>query len=119
MQDVAPSDYTTVIKEFLLDKFQNRVIIRGTANNWPHHSPNLNPLDFHSLGEAQIEACRNHAEIVEELINCVKSFAGSYYAETIRRTTTKVIERPRLFLNADGVTHWLPKISRFFVYFSH
>ena len=47
MQDGAPPHCTTLATAFLLEKFRGRVISRGTHINWPAHSPDLNPLDFH------------------------------------------------------------------------
>ena len=36
----------TAAKEFLLEKFNDLVISRGTDIIWPAHSTDVNPLDF-------------------------------------------------------------------------
>ena len=53
MQDGAPPHCTNSVLAFLNEKFQGRVISRRTANPWPAHSPDLNPLDFHFRAAAQ------------------------------------------------------------------
>ena len=78
MPDDSPPHCT---KEFLVNKFRNRVISHGTAINWSAYYPDLNPLDFSFRGEAQNKACRYRPKNIEGLIDCVKSFAASYEAE--------------------------------------
>ena len=39
MQDIAPTHCTNDVKEFLLNKFQNQIISRGSSIIWPAHSP--------------------------------------------------------------------------------
>ena len=53
MQDGAPPHYTRKAKQFLTEKFQRRVISRGTEIIWLAHSPDLNPFDFHFWAAAQ------------------------------------------------------------------
>ena len=102
MQDGAPPHCTTVAKKFLMEKFQERVISRGTAICWPAHSPDLNPLDFHFWGEAQQRVYQERPENIEGLIECVKNFAATYESSTIRRVAANVLKRSRECLNADG-----------------
>jgi hypothetical protein len=46
MQDGASSHTTKANLEFLLSKFQGRVISNKTNIIWPPKSPDMNPLDF-------------------------------------------------------------------------
>lgn len=98
MQDGAPPHCTTLAKDFLLEKFNGRVISRGTPINWPAHSPDLNPLDFHFWGEAQNHVYREQPESIESLIQCVKTFA----ATTIRKVADNVLKRAELCLTNNG-----------------
>lgn len=102
MQDGAPPHCTNDVKEFLLNKFQNRVISRGTSIIWPAHSPDLNPLDFHFWGEAQRKVCYQHPEDINSLIEFVKDFAAGYDKTTLRRVAQNVLKRARLCLSANG-----------------
>ena len=102
MQDGAPPHCTREAKEFLLDKFRGKVISRGTPINWPAHSPDLNPLDFHFWSEAQAEVYRKKPEDIESLIECVKTFAASYCSMTIRKVSTNVLKRAQLCVREQG-----------------
>ena len=39
-----PPHCTTLAEEFLIEKFQGRVISQGSPITWSAHSPDLNPL---------------------------------------------------------------------------
>lgn len=47
MQDGVSPHCTNAAIGFLNAKFHGRVISRRTANPWPSHNPDLNPVDFH------------------------------------------------------------------------
>ena len=102
MQDGAPSHCTTVAKEFLKDKFQGRVISRGTEIPWPAHSPDLNPLDFHFWAAAQKQVYSVKPASIGSLVECVKEFAEGYSENTIRNVCNTVLKRARLCLQAGG-----------------
>ena len=102
MQDGAPPHCTTLAKEFLIEKFQGRVISRGTPITWPAHSPDLNPLDFYFWGEAQQEVYREQPESIESLVQCVKRFAETREASTIERVAENVLKRAKMCLEANG-----------------
>lgn len=102
MQDGAPPHCTNLVKDFLLEKFQDRVISRGTPIIWPAHSPDLNPLDFHFWGVAQQQVYKEYPETIENLIDCVKSFAARYDSSVIERVAANVVKRAKLCLDANG-----------------
>ena len=102
MQDGATPHCTLVAKNFLQEKFQNRVISRGSAINWPARSPDLNPLDFHFWGTVQAEVYRAKPQTIENLVEYVRNFADSYDAEILRNAATNVLKRARLCIQADG-----------------
>ena len=88
--------------DFLIEKFQDRVISRGTPIIWPAHSPDLNPLDFHFGGMAQQQVYQEHPKTIESLIDCVKSFAARYDSSVIERVAANVVKRAKLCLDANG-----------------
>ena len=59
MQDGAPHHCTSLAKDFIIEKFQDRVISRGTPIIWPALSPDLNPLDFHFWGWHSSKCIKN------------------------------------------------------------
>ena len=98
-QDGAPPHCTNLAKEFLLKKFNGRVISRGTPISWPAHSPDLNPLDFHFWGEAQRHVYKEQPKSIEDLIQCVKAFAATYATSIINKVADNVLKRAALCLN--------------------
>ena len=65
MQDGASPHCTSLAKDFIIEKFQDRVINRGTPIILPAHSPDLNPLDLHFWGMAQQQVYQEHPETIE------------------------------------------------------
>ena len=89
-------------KDFLIEKFQDRVISRGTPIIWPAHYPDLNPLEIHFWGLAQQQVYQEHSETIESMIDCVKSFAARYDSSVIERVAANVVKRAKLCLDANG-----------------
>ena len=102
MQDGAPPHCTNAVLAFLNEKFRGRVISRRTANPWPAHSPDLNPLDFHFWAAAQNQVFKEKPDSMDSLVQCVTSFAEGYCKETIRRVSRNVLKRATLCLEAEG-----------------
>ena len=102
MQDGAPVHCTTEAKQFLVEKFQGRVISRGTANAWPAHSPDINPLDFYFWAVAQKRVYEAKPSTIAELINVVKQFASEIRKEVLENVALDVLERARLCLQVNG-----------------
>ena len=102
MQDGAPPHCTNLSKQFLLEKFNHRVISRGTPVAWPAHSPDLNPLDFHFWGVAQQHVYREQPDNIEALIQCVSAFAATYDSGTIRKVSENVLKRAKQCSDVNG-----------------
>ena len=102
MQDGAPPHCTNLSKQFLLEKFNHRVISRGTPVAWPAHSPDLNPLDFHFWGVAQQHIYREQPDNIEALIQCVSAFAATYDSGTIRKVSENVLKRAKQCSDVNG-----------------
>ena len=102
LKEVAWPAFRSTAKEFLIEKFQGRVISQGSPITWSAHSPDLNPLDFHCWGEAQLDMCREEPESIESLVQCVKRFAETYEASAIERGAKNVLKRAKMYLEANG-----------------
>ena len=68
-----PLHCTTSAKEFLIEKFQGRVISQGSPITWSAHSPDLNPLDLHFWGEAQQDIC---IDALNKALNALRLFTA-------------------------------------------
>ena len=102
MQDGAPPHCTNLSKQFLLEKFNHRVISRGTPVAWPAHFPGVNPLDFHFWGVAQQHVYREQPDNIEALIQCVSAFAATYDSGTIRKVSENVLKRAKQCSDVNG-----------------
>ena len=102
MQDGAPVHCTTEVKDFLVDKFSDRVISRGTEIGWPANSPDLNPLDFYFWALAQREVYATKPSTISEVIDVVKQFASESSEEVLKNVALDVLERARLCLEVNG-----------------
>ena len=102
MQDGAMPHCTLPVLRFLEKKFGNRVISRRTAIPWPAHSPDLNVLDFHFWALAQRRVFEVKPATIDELVTCIKDFAGSYSEESLRKACSSVLKRASLCLEAQG-----------------
>ena len=102
MQDSAPPHCTIKAKELLNDKFNGRIISRGTDIIWPAHSSDLNPLDFHFWAAAQKVVYTEKSSNIQHLVECVENFALSYDSFIIRRVADNVLKRARECVTAGG-----------------
>ena len=73
-----------------------------TKMDWPAHSPDLNPLDFHFWAAAQNQVFKEKPASIDSLVECVKIFTERYSQETIRKTSKNVLKRARLCLESGG-----------------
>lgn len=86
MQDGAPPHFAIIVRNWLNQKFPNRWIGRGTANDlnipWPPRSPDLTPCDFFlwgflkskvyttkpaNIGDLKQRICNSFNEVTEEM----------------------------------------------------
>ena len=83
-QSVNGTCYLELLKEVIWPE------LRYTATgNWPAHSPDLNPLDFHFWGEAQQQVYQEHPETIESLIEYGKNFAARYESSMIKNLAAR------------------------------
>ena len=66
-QDGATSHMTKDVLEFLLDKFNGRLISRRSEIFWPPYSPDLNVLDYWFWSFAMVHIRRVQPETIDEL----------------------------------------------------
>ena len=58
-QDGAPPHYANLVRDWLEETFQGRVISRGFEDFWPPYSPDLNPCDFYLWGYLKSKVYRD------------------------------------------------------------
>ena len=84
-------------------KYPNQWIGRGSAQNWPPWSPDLNPLDYHVWGYMKAMVYEHKVTTSEELFQQILSAARSINNTTlICKITSSLVTRVRKFIQADG-----------------
>jgi hypothetical protein len=101
--DEAPPHFSQVVRHYLNHKFPNRWIGRGSTQNWPPRSPDLNPLDYHMWGYMKAMVCAHELNTREELLQRILSAARSIYnTAVIRKVTRSLVTRVRKCIQAHG-----------------
>jgi hypothetical protein len=89
--------------QYMKNRFPNRRIGRGRAQNWPPQSPDLNPLDYHVWGYLKAMVYAHKLNTREYLIQRIFSAARSINNVTaLRKFTSSVVTRDRKCIQADG-----------------
>jgi len=101
--DRAPPHFSRVVRQYLNQKFPNRWIGHGGAQNWPPRSPDLNPLDYHVWGYMKDVVYAHKVNTREELLQRILSAARSINnAAVLRRVTSSLVTRVKKCIQADG-----------------
>jgi hypothetical protein len=90
--DGAPPHFTQVVKQYLNHKFPNRWTGRGSTQNWPPWSKDLNPLDYHvwDYMKAMVSACKVNTR--EKLLQRILSTARSINkAAVLHKVTSSLV----------------------------
>ena len=101
-QDGATPHCTRDCLEFLKEKFNGRVISRGTENPWPAHSPDLSPLDYWFWGQMQQIVYEKKPVDLEDMKKIVNNAAHRITTETVRRAVDSIRRRATACLLARG-----------------
>jgi len=100
--DGAPPHFSQDVRQYLNHKFPNRWLDRGGAQNWPPHSPYLDPLDYHMWGYMKAMVY-SHKVYMRELLQRLLSTARSINnAALLRKVTSSLVKRVRKCIQADG-----------------
>lgn len=101
-QDGAPPHTGGRVLEWLQERFQGRIISQRCEVPWPPQSPDLNPLDFWFWGNAQSEVHRANPETIEDVQDCVQTFAAMVTPTEIAKTVENFVTRVKLCHSQSG-----------------
>lgn len=104
-QDGAPPHTALASLEWLSEHFDARIISRGSAINWPAHSPDLSPLDFFLWGELKAKVYETAPESLEDLKSKIKMAARRIHVETCNRVVRELVRRASVCIERNG-THF-------------
>jgi inhibitor of nuclear factor kappa-B kinase subunit alpha len=102
MQDGAPCHCTNNALRYLNDKFDNRVISRRSANPWPAHSPDLNPLDYWFWGYVESQVYIRRPRNIESLKRVVEEVAYELDAHSIKNAVGNFTRRLEMCFERNG-----------------
>ena len=91
-----------VVRDWLTDKFKDRVISNKMDIAWPPKSPDMSPLDYWLWG-----ACDQHLKVtkprnIEELIEHVNDYAKSIPKEQVYKAVRDIYVRAGCCLDNGG-----------------
>jgi hypothetical protein len=101
-QDGATCHTTNMVREWLAEKFGQRVISRLTARPWPAKSPCLSPLDYWFWSVCLQELRRNPPNTLEELMETVNEYSDSLEKEEIMKAVGNILKRAECCIEAEG-----------------
>jgi len=100
--DGAPPHFSQVVRQHLNNKFPNRWIGRGGAQNWPPRSPDVSPLDYHVWGYMKPMVYAHKVNTREELLQRILSTARSTNNTAVLfKVTSSLVTRVRNCIQAD------------------
>ena len=91
MRNGATAHCTTAAKEFLLNKFEGRVLSRGTQNAWSAHFLDLNTLEIYYAKPTT----------VNELTNVAKRFSEEHRENVLHSVALNVLKRANLYVQQN------------------
>ena len=101
-QDGATVHTTLEARQWLEQKFHQRVISRHTDHPWPAKSPDLSPLDYWFWSVAMRELTRVPPSSIEELKSTVEGFAESLDPEEVYKAVENVRKRAQVCVSQNG-----------------
>ena len=102
MQDGASSHTTNANLEFLLSKFQGRVISNKTNIIWPPKSPDMNPLDFFLWGHSMSHIYRCQPRTLTDLKDMVGDFCQELDPDLVKKVCRSVFTRAKICIQQKG-----------------
>lgn len=102
-QDGAPPHYANLVRDWLQEKFGDRVIGRGFDNFWPPYSPDLNPCDFYLWGYLKSVVYRDPVpKTLEDLKKKIRREIRKINGETLAKVYDNVLVRLQRVLGRKG-----------------
>jgi len=108
-QDGATPHTAGDVNQWLNSTFGDRFISYRTANEWPPHSPALNPLDFFLWGHLKERVYTPSPQSTDEPKRAIKQEMGKITPETCRRVIDNFKRRLDVVIAKNGrhVEHML------------
>ena len=102
-QDGAPPHYATMVRNWLQETFDGRVIGRGFEDFWPPYSPDLNPCDFYLWGYLKSIVYRDPVPTtLEELKKNIRREIRRINQDTLAKVYDNVLVRMQRVLARRG-----------------
>ena len=101
-QDGAPAHTAQETRDWLRERFGQRVMSRFEACPWPASSPDLTPPDFFLWGHLKSQVYRNNPRSLAELKEAVKSAVRRLSPSVCRSAAAAALRRAKLCLERDG-----------------
>ena len=101
-QDGATFHTTVMVRNWLSEKFGNRVISRLTDRPWPAKSTCLSPLDYWFWSVCLAELRRSCPSPMEELVETVTEYSESIEEEEIKKAVSNILKRAEMCIEAGG-----------------
>ena len=102
-QDGAPPHYANLVRDWLEETFQGRVISRGFEDFWPPYSPDLNPCDFYLWGYLKSKVYRDPVPTtLEELRKNIRREIRRINEDTLTKVYDNVLVRIQRVLGRKG-----------------
>ena len=91
-----------MVREWLAEKFGQRVISRLTDRPWQAKSPCLSPLDFWYWSVCLQELRRSPPKSLDEIKETVDEFTESLEEEEVKKAVGNIVKRAECCLKAGG-----------------
>ena len=101
-QDGAPPHYSTIVRQWLDEKFHNHWIGRRGPVNWPARSPDLTPLDFFLWGYLKSKIFSSKPTTIAILKEMIAAECASITAEILANVISNWKKRCQKCIDVGG-----------------
>lgn len=102
MQDGAPPHIARNVREFIQDRFGDRVISRYFHHSWPPRSPDLTPMDFWFWGFLKSAVYRHQPVDLENLRQSISNCIARITPDQLRSAVYHTIQRMQATIDTNG-----------------
>jgi inhibitor of nuclear factor kappa-B kinase subunit alpha len=102
MQDGAAPHVALRVRDFLRERFGDRVISRHFPWNWPARSPDLNPCDFFLWGYLKARVFLHHPGSIPDLKRAIEEEIFNLQSDLLLLTVSSLFDRLLCIISAKG-----------------
>ncbi|GFT40397.1 uncharacterized protein NPIL_696081 [Nephila pilipes] len=103
MQNGATGHTTNLVKEFLIQTFEEEIIIRKRCKfPWPPRSPVLTPADFWLWGYLKSLVYRFRTSSLSELEDAIRRELSCVQPDTLHSAVARFVTRLQCLIPCDG-----------------